>query len=446
MPIESVGDDALRYWLLAYDADGTERSEAGASLSDEVVKAVATEPVTDVILLSHGWNGDFPSACSQYGRWIRTMLECPADRKALAERVPAFHPLVIALHWPSKAWGDEELPGDQSFTAGTGNDSGDRKSVDMLVEQYAARLSQSERARSALNTIFEAALREIAPDTLPAEVAAAYAVLDDETGLGAEGVGAQPGADREPFDAVAAYEEALEQDDLVPFGGGTLGGVLAPLRTLTFWQMKRRACQFGESGAADLLRRLQASVQDGHHVRFHLMGHSFGCIVASACITGRPAEPAHPVDTLVLVQGALSLWSYCSAIPHTMRRVGYFHRLISENLVRGAIITTMSEHDRAVGTFYPLGAAIAHQVEFGGQAFPKYGGLGSFGARGPLSAAEDRAMHAVDQPYDFRPGTVYNLASSNVIAAGEGPSGAHSDICHPEVAHAVWSAMTVTAD
>lgn len=42
-------------------------------------------------------------------------------------------------------------------------------------------------------------------------------------------------------------------------------------------------------------------------------------------------------------------------------------------------------------------------------------------------------------------GTVYNLESSNVIAKGGGSSGAHSDICHPEVAHAVWSAMAVTA-
>jgi hypothetical protein len=373
------------------------------------------------------------------------MFECTADRRALAERVPAFHPLVIGLHWPSKAWGDEELPGDQSFAAGAGMgaNSGAGKTIDTLVDQYAARLSQSERARSALHTIFEAALREIAPETLPPEVAEAYAVLDHETGLNAEGEGAQPGADREPFNAVAAYEEALEEDDLVPFGGGTLGGLLAPLRTLTFWQMKRRACLFGESGAADLLRRLQSAARDDCNVRFHLMGHSFGCIVASACIAGRPAVPARPVDTLILAQGALSLWSYCSAIPYAMARAGYFHRVISGSLVHGATVTTMSEHDRAVGTFYPLGAAIGHQVEYG-KAFPKYGGLGSFGARGPLPAVEDRKLHAVEQPYEFRSGTVYNLESSHVIAAGNGPSGAHSDICHPEVAHAVWSAMMVT--
>ena len=68
MPVETVGDDGFRYWLLAYDANGVERPEAGASVSDEVVEAVAEESVTDVILLSHGWNGDFPAARSQYRR------------------------------------------------------------------------------------------------------------------------------------------------------------------------------------------------------------------------------------------------------------------------------------------------------------------------------------------------------------------------------------------
>lgn len=93
----------------------------------------------------------------------------------------------------------------------------------------------------------------------------------------------------------------------------------------------------------------------------------------------------------------------------------------------------------------PLGAAAGRQLSYAPGEFPKYGALGAFGARGPLPAVEDRRMHAADQAYDFRPGTVYNLESSNVIAKGGGSSGAHSDICHPEVAHAVWSAMAVTA-
>ncbi len=58
------------------------------------------------------------------------------------------------------------------------------------------------------------------------------------------------------------------------------------------------------------------------------------------------------VDSLTLVQGALSLWSYCSRIPVLPERRGYFHRLVSERLVRGPVVATMSIHDRAVGSFY----------------------------------------------------------------------------------------------
>jgi len=49
-------------------------------------------------------------------------------------------------------------------------------------------------------------------------------------------------------------------------------------------------------------------------------------------------------------------------------------------------------------------------------------------------------MKPVSQPYNFKPGRIYNLESSNVIKNGGGFSGAHSDIAHPEVAHALWQA------
>jgi hypothetical protein len=45
------------------------------------------------------------------------------------------------------------------------------------------------------------------------------------------------------------------------------------------------------------------------------------------------------------------------------------------------------------------------------------------------------------QDYDFVPGRVHNIEASQIIATGGGPSGAHSDIVHPEVAHAFWQAV-----
>jgi hypothetical protein len=99
-------------------------------------------------------------------------------------------------------------------------------------------------------------------------------------------------------------------------------------------------------------------------------------------------------------------------------------------------------HDRAVGTFYPLGAEADREVVFAPGQLPKYGGVGTFGAQGPGVPLEEMTMLPASGNYGFRPRTVYNLNASGVIKSGSGPSGAHSDICHPEVAHAAWEAMT----
>jgi hypothetical protein len=171
------------------------------------------------------------------------------------------------------------------------------------------------------------------------------------------------------------------------------------------------------------------------------MGHSFGCIVISAAVCGPSgsALPA-PVDSMALVQGALSLWSYCSDIPDLPGTAGYFRRLVADGLVRGPIITTRSSFDRAVGTWYPWAAGIMRQINFGLEELPKYGGLGSFGVHGPGSEGEDRIILQADHAYGFEPGKIYNIEASGVINIGGGFSGAHSDIAKPEVAHAVWEA------
>jgi pimeloyl-ACP methyl ester carboxylesterase len=433
----------FRYHLIAYDEHGVERAEDGVLTSGEVASAIATQPVTDVVLLSHGWNGDIPSAIGQYDRWISAMLACDADLRRAEDAIPGFRALVVGLHWPSKAWGDEELSA-ASEPASTGAVGGDATDEE-LIDDYSSRLGGGQEVRAAVRTVVESALEDIAPDRMPPQVVEAYRTIDAGSGLDQSGAGAAPGDDREPFDPEEAYRSAQDEDELASFGQAGLGGLLAPLRTLTFWSMKRRARSFGEGGAHGLLGSLQRAVPEDRRVRFHLVGHSFGCIVASACVAGRPGRAAQPVDSLVLAQGALSLWSYCSRIPAAPKRAGYFHPLIAERLVRGPIVTTQSVHDRAVGTFYPLGAEAAHQVSYAPGELPKYGGVGTFGAQGPGVPAETMTMLPTSERYDFRSNTVYNLNASNVIKIGNGPSGAHSDICHPEVAHAAWEAMTSRA-
>jgi hypothetical protein len=180
------------------------------------------------------------------------------------------------------------------------------------------------------------------------------------------------------------------------------------------------------------------------------MGHSFGCIVVSAMLAGPQGKGKllRPVNSLSLIQGALSLWSYCLDIPVAPGRPGYFHSIVKDKKVSGPIITTQSDHDSALKKMYPLGVGIVlsdvdYPVELEGRKLPKYGGLGTFGAAGDGLDIVNMSMLPHDASYSFEAGRIYNLESSEYICKippDAGLGGAHSAIDEPEVAHAVWEA------
>lgn len=434
MPIERVPGKDVSYYLIAFDEDGRERpDDPDGLMSQRIVTALKDQSVTDVFFFCHGWKGDIPAAREQYNRWISTMVSCTTDWDRASSVRPGFKPLFIGLHWPSLPWSDEEfgLPG-VSFAPTEAPD------IELLVERYAQRIACTDKTREALRTILTAALYDIAPATLSQEVRTAYDILNRESGMESKGEGAAPGQDRELFDPEKTYQDSQQQ---VSFGGIDLGGILAPLRQLSFWKMKDRARQFGESGGCELLSYLQTAT-DGNKQRIHLMGHSFGCIVTSAMLAGPDGQGkiVRPVDSLVLVQGALSLWSYCTSLPFGEGKNGYFNKIIADKRVRGPIVTTQSCHDTAVGSYYPIAAGIAGQVSYVPGELLKYGAIGAFGARGEGLVIKDITMLPADSPYHFEPDALYNIESSAFISKMEGASGAHSDIAHPEVTHVIWEA------
>jgi hypothetical protein len=446
MPIEEIPGADLRYHLIAFDGEGREREDdPDGRMSARAIAAVRDEPVTDVFIMSHGWRADVPSAKRQYAAWIDAMLACRDDIARMKTRRPGFRPALIGLHWPSEPFGDEDLasPG-VAFVAGGTPDA------EALVDRYAARIADTPAAREALRTIAAALLADPAPATLPADVQGAYDVLLRESGLAAAPQ-ASPVEPGEPFDAEAIYRTGW--DEPVSFGETRLEDLfLLPLRLLSYRKMKDRAKQIGEGGGARLLAEVQAATGDGREVRVHLMGHSFGCIVVSAMIAGtqETAGAARPVRSLVLVQGAMSIWSLAPRIPAFPDRAGAFHRVVREGRVAGPILTTMSRFDSAVASFYPrvswagawLPGGGSDQVSFvpGEEAWPAYAAIGSLGLRGDDLAIHDLEMLPADQPYDFEPGGIYNLQSAHIIREGGPPSGAHGDFLKREVGHAVWEA------
>ena len=456
MPIRQIPGTDVQYFLTVFDEQGVERREADGTLLSDVVRqrvADAASPITDVFFTSHGWKGDVPAAIEQYDAWVGAMAKLEQDRAEARRRRKDFRPLIVGLHWPSLPWGDEAIP--QPGRGGLL--SADDDTLGREVEAYAKRIADTSAARAAIRTILEDA-RTRTTKKLPKKVKDAYATLFTESGLETDDRAAKPGADQPAFDPDAIIAEAGAGDAKPKTGEaraattpGVLGGFgglgdklgelfRSPLRQLSFWKMKDRARSFGESGGHELLRSLQ---QAAPKARFHLMGHSFGCIVVSATVAGGPnSQPLpRPVDSLFLVQGALSLWAYAKEIPFERGTAGYFNRIIANGLVRGPIVTTRSTRDTAVGKLYPLGAKVKKQLVLGDDDLPRYGGIGSFGVQGMGALAADLPMGAATSSYGFKPGRVYNLEASKIIKNGDGASGAHSDIAHPEVAHAFWQAI-----
>jgi len=427
MPIRSIPNWTEKYYLLVFDKHGREVEEGGALLSGRIG---ADHPdATDIFVFMHGWKGDIPAAIDQYDRWISAMSQLPSDRALMEGKRPnGFRPVWIGLHWPSLPWGDEDLPAPVSFAAGA---------MDAVIEKYVDRLGGDDELREPLRIIVGRASEDAQPDEMPDDVKAAYADVNSVVGLLADGVGGAPDADRLAFDANEQYR-TMKDATGVAFGGGIAATLLSPLNSLSFWTMKKRARNVGENGFHPLLADLSADLPDA---RLHLMGHSFGCIAASAATCGPEGSPAFDVASLVLVQGALSLWSYSGDMPPRPNTPGYFARLLSEGRVKGPIVTTRSKHDRAVGFFYPIAAGVAGQVAYATTAkLPEFGGVGAFGAQGLGSTAEDMKMLDKDGDYKMGDGRVLNLEAPEYICHGGGLSGAHSDIAGPQVAHAVWSA------
>lgn len=414
------------YYFVAFDREGRERGDDPGGLdgcmSARIARDLAGGDVTDVFLFAHGWKADVPAALELYDRWIGSMASLECGRAGVVAERPGFSPMWVGVHWPSQPWGDEDL--------------GPR--ADAIVADYLARLGDGPGVAEALAVIAGTAAETPVVQTLSPEVRRAYHALDRALGLEASGVGAPPGDDREPFDPDHAL---VATRDLRTGSGLGVGDVLDPLRQLSFWTMKKRARVVGEGGMHAFLTQLRAA-RPNRPPRVHLVGHSFGCIVVSGMVAG-PAGRGTPqrADSMVLMQGATSLWSFARRIPVAPELSGYFHRLVDDGLVRGPIVTTWSTHDTALGRFYPVAAGLAGDMTVAVTEYPRYGALGRFGARGLEVGVADQTMLDADRRYAFLPQTIHNLDASEFIRDGGGLSGAHNDIEGPEVAHAIWEAV-----
>ncbi|MDT7595651.1 MAG: hypothetical protein QOJ06_1197 [Pseudonocardiales bacterium] len=424
---------------LRFDKDGIVVSPDEHS----AVLALAARPeITDLIVLSHGWNNDMDEARALY-RALAAQLAGPGS-VGLG---------IVGVLWPSKRFDDAELiPGGAAALAAGPSIAelhAELAAFGVLLDDEAAAEGLAAAA-SALPAI------DTAASARRAFVDGVRSALHASTGLTAgneEAPAAMVTADGAELLDRLARPATLIHPAHPSFGGGgatslgtphrptggaagldIFGGIRNAARNLlnftTYYTMKERAGTIGFHGLAPVLTAVHAQRTE---LRLHLVGHSFGGRLVSAAATGGAGDPALPLSSMVLLQAAFSHFGF--AENWDPGKDGLFRGCLSGHRVDGPTIATHTANDRAVGIAYALASRIAGQIAAAvGDASDVYGGIGRNGAlRTPEAVAGE--LLDFDRAYSFRPGAVHNLLADHFIHS-------HSDITGPQVGHLLRSVVS----
>jgi hypothetical protein len=437
------------YWDLTFDAGGDPDPGQRDALT------AGARGLTDLVVFSHGWNNDLSTANALYDRFF-AFFPALLDGDASAGRFG-----YAGVHWPSMRFSDEPIPdfphaallapaggpgapdpGLEPATAAalTAVFPGSGATVARIAELLAER--SQDPARLAEFAVLVRELTGVAPLSAalcPEDVGAAADALPlllsgdpaAVCGLLADAL-AECGA---PLTPVVVAAVAAEDGEALFGGLGRIGsrvwdGAKEMLRQATYFAMKRRAGVVGERGLGPLLGVL-AHAAPG--VRVHLVGHSFGARLVSFALRGLP--PGVRVASVTLLQGAFSHYAFSGPLPFDAGG-GALHGM--QQRVTGPVVACHSSHDQALGVFYPVASRLSGDDEsllgFG----DRWGAMGHDGFQSLAGAPAMTLSGALAGPLPA--GGCVSVDASAVVCAGGPPSGAHSDICHEELARLVLRA------
>ncbi|MEV6010815.1 serine-threonine protein kinase [Streptomyces sp. NPDC051976] len=435
------------YWQLTFDADG----DPDAGERDHLVAQVPAQDITDLVVFSHGWNSDMSGATALYDSFF-------APFPGLLGAQAHVHFGYAGVIWPSMRFSDEPIPNFPHATALAeapapgGLDARERAALvqvfpgsEPLVDRLAELLDQRppDDASLAEFATLVRSLTGVAPGT-----AAARFALDtgDASGLSEPAMlsGEVAAVCGEFADALRDAGVDLGPDE--PPGGEALfggwgkkiwDGAKELLRQATYYAMKRRAGTVGQLGLGPLLGRL---AQTSPNTRIHLVGHSFGARLVSFALRGLPPT-AHNVASVTLLQGAFSHYTFSGPLSFDPKG-GALSGL--QRRVTGPVVACHSSHDQALGVFYPLASRLAGDAESLLGLDDRWGALGHDGFQSTDGCGTLTLPQALAGP--FPTSGCVSVDVSDVVCHGGPPSGAHSDICHPELASVVLRAAACLPD
>ena len=417
-------------------------------------------PITDLLVLSHGWNNDKADASQLYDELLGNIdklldlrsqppASVPAPLRDFVDRLRDRNFAAVRIFWPSKRFTDADLipgGGAASAAAETQNAAAVNRILDRLKDDP-HQLGGEERdpARVAAMDSAKALVPQLATTDAKKEfIRLLRSILDrsmeekDDASAGFFAVDAETLFQnaQAPVVAPAAPGDGVGGGSGLGNGGATglgdlLSGVQAAARRIanfaTYYQMKSRAGTVGSKGVADLLGRIRAAKPA---IRIHLVGHSFGGRLVTAAAYGLPANT--DLITMSLLQAAFSHNGLSNGFGEDKEK-GFFRALVDEKRISGPVIITHTKNDKAVGIAYPLASRIAGQnaAAMGDQNDP-YGGMGRNGAQNTKEADNQFTLGLPGTSYSFEKGKIHNI-SSDLIQD-------HGDVRRIEVAYAILSA------
>jgi hypothetical protein len=422
----------------------------------------ALGPVTDLLVMSHGWNNDKAEATALYDELqgnidkllaLRDQASLPAPLAQFTERLKGRTFAALRVYWPSKRFADSDLiPGggaasaeaerentaavervldrlkdDPKVLGGSERDPERDKAMDsakQLVPQLATTEAKKEFVRL-LRSILDPAFAEADDASAGFFTAAAETLFAN-----ADGAVIAPSADGGGGSTSFGDGGAAGLGDL-------LSGVQSAARRIanfaTYYQMKSRAGTVGGKGVAQVLARIRTTKPS---IRIHLIGHSFGGRLVTAAANA--FSPNTMSVSMSLLQAAFSHNGLSGGFGKDNKEKGFFRALVDEKRISGPIIITHTKNDKAVGIAYPLASRIAGQnaAALGDQNDP-YGGMGRNGAQNTVEADNTATLGLPGTPYSFKIGGIHNI-SADLIQD-------HSDVRRIEVAYAVLTAAGALA-
>jgi hypothetical protein len=433
------------FYSLEITKEGLVYVAAQKSAIEGAVRKGGDARLTDLFVISHGWNNDKQDARALYEDLfgnIRKVL----DRRALPGNDRIF--AVAGVFWPSKKFAEEDLipsggaadmgdtpPGSQQLPSSLLKNKLQRlkgtfdQPDGQALDQAAAlvdRLEDSPDAQKKFVDLIRSVIPQQPADTKEDASDRFLHTPGDQLlkALSAPVVpSALPAAGRGGAASLGMDEQAGTAAGLGDILNGIKAGAWRLLNYATYYQMKERAGVVG-GGLNDVLKDVRRLRPD---LRLHLIGHSFGARVVTAAADG--TAPLRP-SSLALLQGAFSHNGFTERFID--QTDGFFRKVISQNKIDGPIIATHTVNDHAVGIAYPLASRISGDNRAAlGDENDVYGGIGRNGAvkMKPSECVKSKLLPS-DDSYAFVRGKVHNLLADDFVSS-------HSDVTNAQVANAV---------